>query len=52
VVFIPQKVADRLKEYIEQNNIEPNQRIFQLTTREPERSLKRQVSIRYPSKAS
>jgi integrase len=31
VVFIPQKVADRLKEYIEQNNIEPNQRIFQLT---------------------
>jgi integrase/recombinase XerD len=31
VVFIPQKVADRLKAYIEQKGIEPNQRIFGLT---------------------
>ena len=27
-VFIPQKVADRLKTYIRDNNIQPNQRIF------------------------
>lgn len=27
-VFIPQKVADRLKEYIRDKNIQPNQRIF------------------------
>ncbi len=31
VVFIPQKVAGRLREYIEQNNIEPDERIFPLT---------------------
>jgi len=31
VVFIPQKVADRLKEYIRVNNIDPDQRIFPLT---------------------
>jgi integrase len=31
VVFIPQKVAGRLREYIEQNNIGPDQRIFPLT---------------------
>jgi integrase len=31
VVFIPQKVAGRLREYIEQNNIGPDQRIFSLT---------------------
>jgi integrase len=31
VVFIPQKVADRLKDYIEQNDIAPDERIFQLT---------------------
>ena len=30
-VFIPQKVADRLRAYIEQKGIEPNQRIFGLT---------------------
>ena len=27
-VFIPQKVADRLKEYIRDKNIQPHQRIF------------------------
>ena len=27
-VFIPQKVADRLKEYIRDKNIQPDQRIF------------------------
>jgi len=27
-VFIPQKVADRLKEYIRDNGIQPNQKIF------------------------
>jgi integrase len=31
VVFIPQKVADRLKDYIRANNIDPDQRIFPLT---------------------
>jgi len=31
VVFIPQKVADRLKEYIRVNNIDMDQRIFPLT---------------------
>ena len=31
VVYIPQKVADRLKEYIRVNNIDQNQRIFPLT---------------------
>ena len=31
VVFIPQKVADRLKEYIRANNIDSDQRIFSLT---------------------
>jgi integrase/recombinase XerD len=31
VVFIPQKVADRLREYVEQKDIAPDQRIFQLT---------------------
>ncbi len=31
VVFIPQKVADRLKEYIEQKGIGRQQRIFPLT---------------------
>jgi integrase len=31
VVFIPLKVADRLKEYINEKGIEPNQRIFPIT---------------------
>ncbi len=31
VVFIPQKLADRLKEYIRGGNIEPDQRIFRIT---------------------
>ena len=31
VVFIPQKIADRLKEYIEQKEIGPDERIFPLT---------------------
>jgi integrase len=31
VVFIPQKVADRLKEYIKDKGIEPYQRIFPIT---------------------
>jgi integrase/recombinase XerD len=30
-VFIPQKVADRLKEYIRDNGIEPDQRIFPIS---------------------
>lgn len=30
-VFIPQKVADRLKEYIRDNGIQPDQRIFPLS---------------------
>jgi integrase/recombinase XerD len=31
MVFIPQKVADRLKEYIKEKGIEPEQRIFPIT---------------------
>ena len=31
LVFIPQKVADRLKEYINEKGIEPDQRIFPIT---------------------
>ncbi len=31
MVFIPQKVADRLKEYIKEKGIEPYQRIFPIT---------------------
>ena len=31
VVFVPQKVTDRLKEYIDQKGIGPNERIFSLT---------------------
>jgi integrase len=31
VVFIPQKVADRLKDYIKEKGIEPEQRIFPIT---------------------
>ena len=31
VVFVPQKIADRLKEYIEQKGITPDERIFPLT---------------------
>lgn len=31
IVFIPQKVADRLKEYIRVNNIDLDERIFPLT---------------------
>jgi integrase len=31
VVFIPQKVADRLKDYIKEKGIEPDQRIFPIT---------------------
>ena len=31
MVFIPQKVADRLKEYINEKGIEPDQRIFPIT---------------------
>ena len=30
-VFIPQKVADRLKEYVREKGIEPDQRIFSIT---------------------
>ena len=30
VVFIPQKVADRLKEYIRIQGLEPSQRVFQI----------------------
>jgi integrase len=30
-VFIPQKVADRLKEYIRENGIQPDQRIFPIS---------------------
>jgi len=31
LIFIPQKVADRLKEYIKEKDIEPQQRIFPIT---------------------
>ena len=31
VVFIPQKLADRLKEYIREKGIEPEERIFPIT---------------------
>jgi integrase len=31
VVFIPQKVADRLEDYIEQKGVGPDERIFPLT---------------------
>ena len=31
IVFIPQKIADRLKEYIKKNSIEIDQRIFPIT---------------------
>ena len=31
VVFLPQKVADRLKKYIRENEIKPNARIFPIT---------------------
>jgi integrase len=31
LVFIPQKVADRLKDYINEKGIEPDQRIFPIT---------------------
>jgi integrase/recombinase XerD len=31
MVFIPQKVADRLKDYIKEKDIEPQQRIFPIT---------------------
>jgi len=30
-VFIPQKVADRLKEYVRENGIQPDQRIFPIS---------------------
>jgi hypothetical protein len=30
-VFIPQKVADRLKDYIKEKDIEPTQRTFPIT---------------------
>ncbi len=30
-VFIPQKIADRLKDYISEKGIEPDQRIFPFT---------------------
>jgi len=30
-VFIPQKLADRLKEYIRENGIQPDQRIFPIS---------------------
>ncbi len=32
LVFIPQKVADRLKEYVKEKSIEPEQRIFPITS--------------------
>ena len=31
VVFIPQKIADRLKNYISEKGIEPEQRVFPIT---------------------
>jgi integrase/recombinase XerD len=31
LIFIPQKVADRLKEYIKEKDIEPQQRIFPIS---------------------
>jgi integrase len=31
IVFIPQKIADRLREYIQTKRIEPEQRIFPIT---------------------
>lgn len=31
VVFIPQKIADRLKDYISEKGIEPEQRVFPIT---------------------
>ena len=31
MVFIPQKVANRLKDYIKEKDIEPAQRIFPIT---------------------
>ncbi len=31
IVFIPQKIADRLKEYIQTKRIEPKQRVFPIT---------------------
>jgi integrase len=31
IVFIPQKVADRLKEYIREQGIQPNEKIFPIT---------------------
>jgi integrase/recombinase XerD len=31
IVFIPQKIADRLREYIQNKEIEPDQRIFPIT---------------------
>ena len=31
IAFLPQKLADRLREYIQHKKIEPNQRIFLIT---------------------
>jgi integrase/recombinase XerD len=31
IVFIPQKIADRLREYIQTKRVEPEQRIFPIT---------------------
>jgi integrase len=49
VVYIPQKIADRLKEYIMTKNIDSNQRIFPLTyggAREIVKSAGRLVGIK------
>jgi integrase len=31
IVYIPQKIADRLREYIQDKGVEPEQRIFPIT---------------------
>ena len=52
MVFIPQKVADRLKEYIRVKNIDSNQQIFPLTyggTREIVKRAGRLVGINLKS---
>jgi len=47
-VFIPQKVADRLTEYIRDNGIQPDQRIFPLSY-EAIRSMVKKGGFTHPS---